>query len=245
MRSNAFLAGLALLCLVAPGPVRADHVINFDSLPAKGNPVTGPELASYLAPFGVTISDVTPGTAVTVYDARDIYSSIQPVVPPSPFNVIAQAGSDDPVSYRLNFALPQDHFSVTRTGVRSGTSGVALPEWHAYAFDGLGHPLGTIGENAFSIFSDLPAETFTLNGPDIWSVVIASDNHHFAAFSAVILDDFTLTAVPASVPEPSGLITGTIAALVLLGHQLVRRRSRRGESGRGTARPRNDTGCVR
>ena len=106
MKRNVFHAGIAIFCLAVPGLVRADQVINFDSLDTRGNPVTGPALDSYLAQFGVTLSGVTPGTAVTVYDARDIYSNIQPVIPPSPFNVIAQAGSNDPVSYTLNFSLP-------------------------------------------------------------------------------------------------------------------------------------------
>ena len=240
MKRNVLHAGLALLCLATPGLVRADQVINFDSLDARGNPVTGPALASYLAQFGVTVSGVTPGTAVTVYDARDIYPDIQPVIPPSPFNVIAQAGSNDPVSYTLNFSVLQDHFSMTRVGVRAGTTGVALPEWHAYAFDDQGHQLGTVGESAFSIFSDLPAETFTLDGPDIRSVVIASNNNHFAAFGSVILDNFTLS----SVPEPSSLITATIGALVLLGHQLVRYRSRSGGSGGKAVRPEQEAGCA-
>jgi hypothetical protein len=212
--------GALLLWLATPNPVRADFVVDFDSLPASGHPVSGATLANYLAGFGITLSGVTPGTAVTVYDARDIYSDIQPVIPPSPFNVISQAGSNDPVSYTLNFALPQDHFAMTRTAVRAGTTGVALPEWHASAFDASGHLLGTVGESAFSIFTDLPAETFTLNGPGIRSVLIASDNHHFAAFGAVILDNLTLTAVP----EPSSLVLVGLGLAGIAGSVGLRRR---------------------
>jgi hypothetical protein len=75
-----------------------------------------------------------------------------------------------------------------------------------------------------SIFSDIPAQTFTLNGPNIESVVIASDNQHFAAFGAVILDNFTLTAVPAAVPEPPGLIGASIGGVLLAGYRQWRRR---------------------
>jgi hypothetical protein len=158
MKRNVFHAAIALICLATSGLVHAGQVINFDSLAARGNPVTGPALDSYLAQYGATVSGATPGTAVTVYDARDIY---------------------------------------------------------------------------FSISSDLPARAFTLDSPDIRSVVIASNNHHFAAFGSVILDNFTLS----SVPEPSSLNTATIGAIVLLGHQLLRHRSRSSGAGDGAVPP--------
>ena len=123
--------------------------LNFDSLPAAGlsGGLSGPLVTDYLASFGITLSDVTPGTALTVFDAR-VSGGI--VIPPSPFNFIAQAGSDDPISYTLDFALPQDHFTMTRIGFHPIT-GLALPEWSASAFDASGHLLGTVGENAYSI----------------------------------------------------------------------------------------------
>jgi hypothetical protein len=227
MRSIVMYSGALLIGLAAPNMVRADFVINFDSLPAKGVPggVTGTVLADYLAGFGVSLSGVTPGTMVTVLDARDIYSNAQPppVVPPSPYNVIGQEGSNDPVSYTLNFARLQDHFSFTRVGVRAGTTGAALPEWNASAFDASGKSLGTVGESAFSIFTDLPASVFTLQGPDIASVQISSNNHHFAGFSAVILDNFTVT----SVPEPTSLLLVAIGSVPVLARKargLLRRR---------------------
>ncbi len=201
-------AAVFLLCFTTAGLARADFVANFDSLPAAGLPsgLSGAPVTNYLATFGITLSDVTPGTALTVYDSRDVGGV---VIPPSPFNFIAQAGSDDPISYTLNFALSQDHFSMTRVGLHPIT-GLALPEWHAYAYDASGNLLGTVGESAFGIYSDIPAETFTLDGPNIRSVRIDSNNGHFAAFGSVLLDDFTLT----SVPEPSST---TLMALGLAG----------------------------
>jgi hypothetical protein len=173
--------------------------ISFDSLPASGNPVSGATLANYLSGYGITLSAVTAGTAVTVYDARDIYNGIPggpPLVAPSPFNVIGQTNSSGPISYTLNFALPLEHFAITRTAVL-GThgQGFAYPEWHAFAYDSANNLLGSVGESAFSTFSDIPAAVFTLNGHDIRSVTIASDGHQFAAVGSVILDDFTLSNV--------------------------------------------------
>ncbi|MBX9579480.1 MAG: PEP-CTERM sorting domain-containing protein, partial [Gemmataceae bacterium] len=213
------------LGLAAPA-ARADFVINFDALAAHGVPggVVGPPLADYLAGYGVSLTDVTPGTEVVVYDARDIYADIQPVVPPSPFNVIAQQGSLDPISYTLTFAVPQDFFRLTRPYIRAGDTGVALPAWAAYAYDSSGNLLDSVGEDAFSIFSDLPAQQFSLNGPNIDHVTIASDNGHFAAFGSVILDDFTLSAVPtATTPEPGSLVLAGVGAV---GVAAARRRAR-------------------
>ena len=111
---------------------------------------------------------------------------------------------------------------MTRTAIRSGSTGVALPEWRAFAYDASGNLLGSVGENAVSVFSDISPKAFTLNGPNIRSVRIASDNHNFAAFSAVILDNFTVTAVP-SVPEPQSLVLASIGCVMLLGNQVRKR----------------------
>ena len=50
--------------------------------------------------------------AASVYDARDIYADIQPVVAPSPYNVIGQSGSLDPISYTLSFSQLQEDPAV-------------------------------------------------------------------------------------------------------------------------------------
>jgi hypothetical protein len=211
-------AGVFLFVLAASSSLRADIVVNFDSLPAAGlsGGLSGPLVTDYLASFGITLSNVTPGTAVTVYDL----SGSDDVIAPSPFNIIAQAGSLDPISYTLNFALPQDHFSMTRAGFHPIT-GLALPEWQASAFDAGGNLLGTVGEPASSIYSDVPAEIFTLLGPGIKSVRIASDNGHFAAFGSALLDDFTLST---AVPEPSSLVLAVLGCVAVFGHQAIKRR---------------------
>ncbi len=73
------------------------------------------------------------------------------------------------------------------------------PEWSAsLAFDASGNLLGTVGENAFSIFTDLPAKTFTLNGPDIASVRIASDAQ--GILQHVWLSSSSTTSTISSVP---------------------------------------------
>lgn len=154
MYSKVFSAVVVVLSLTIPERVQGGVNIDFDALPASGHPVTGAALSSYLAGFGVTLSAVTPGSAATVWDARDIYEDIPggpPLIAPSPFNVIYQQDVNDPVSYTLNFALPQDFFSLTRTAVL-GThgTGFAYPEWRAFAYDASNTLLGSVGEGPFS-----------------------------------------------------------------------------------------------
>ena len=204
MISKLIHAVVLVACFIAPNRVGAGTVVNFDSLPASGLPegLFGPSLTNYLATFGITLSNVTPGTAVAVFDTRELFGGDR-VIPTSPFNIIGQEGSVDAISYTLNFAIPQEFFSLSRTAIHPGSTGNAYPEWSASAYDASGNLLRTVGENAFSIFTDLPAETFTLDGPGITSVRIASDAQEFAAFGSVLLDDFTIS----SVPEPTSIVS--------------------------------------
>ena len=89
-----------------------------------------------------------------------------------------------------------------------------------------------------------PAKTFTLDGPDIRSVTIASDNDHFAAFGSVILDNFTIS----SVPEPSSLTLASIASGIVLAYGFLKRRNPQadllGDLPRGTYRDAATAGGV-
>jgi methionine-rich copper-binding protein CopC len=178
-------------------------MVDFDKLDSTVNPQGGEVLANYLGACGLSLRDVTPGTQVYARDARSIYANIQPVVPTSPFNVLTQEGSNDPVSYTLASNTLLSSVQLTRPYIRAGQTGVALPEWTATAFDASGNVLSTVGEPTRSIFVDAPAATFTLNGPHIASVRINSNNRHFAAFSAVILDNLVLVREPAAIVDQS------------------------------------------
>lgn len=224
MISKLILAVVLVACLIAPDRVGADVVLNFDSLPAAGLPngLSGPQVTGYFASFGITLTNNSPASTVAIFDSRSFFSG-QKAIPPSPFNFIGQEGSADPVSYTLAFSVTQDFFAMTRVGIIAGSTGTALPFWQASAFDSAGHLLGTAGENAFSIFSDIPAETFRINGPGIASVRIASDNAHFAALGSVILDDFTIST---AVPEPSSMVLAVVGCVAIFGHQAAIRRRR-------------------
>lgn len=199
---------------------RAGVLINFDSLNSRPNGVGGAVLDNYLAGFGLAISHVTTGTQVLVEDDRDIYPDIQPVIAPSPHNVITQVGLNTAISYRVDSSSPLNSFSFVRPIIRAGVTGVALPQWSAHALDANGVELGVVGESARSIFVDIPAASFTLTGPNIASVRFDANAFNFAAFSSMPFDNFEIT----SVPEPGTLVLAGAGALGLVGYRRWRRR---------------------
>ena len=105
----------------------------------------GLHLTERLSPIAVSKITLSGVTARLMQFTTSLSSADQVVVPTWPFNVIAQSGSSDPISYALNFALSQVQFSMSRTAVHPGSTGDALPEWHAYAYDGSGNLLSSVG----------------------------------------------------------------------------------------------------
>jgi hypothetical protein len=187
-------------------------VVNFDAINALPFPggVGGTALANYLAGYGMSISKVTPGTFVVVMDYRNEYGG-QATIPPSLPNLLTQVGSNDPVSFEVDFAVPQDSFGFTRPALIAGPSGITHPQWDAFAFDATGHELDHVGEGLIASFSNVPAATYTLHGPGITAVEFASNNFHFAAFSAVLLDDFVLSnSVNNPLPTTTSLAPNTV-----------------------------------
>src|SRR5207247_6436941 len=96
-------------------------------------------------------------------------------------------------------AVPQSTLTFTRPTLLTGPSGITHPLWNAYAFAGA-NQVDHVGEGLIASFSNVPAATFTLHGPGITSVRFDSNNQHFAAFSAVLLDNFVLSNVPQATP---------------------------------------------
>ncbi len=178
--------------------------INFDGVNANAAPV---DATAYLAGYGITLGGITPGTTLDVLSDRYIYGG-RATVAPSPPNVLMQAGSNLPVSFTLDFPTPLDSFGFTRPELLAVTqSGITFPQWSAHAFNSQGQEVFTntnpVGEPLFGSFSNVPARTFTIPGPGITSVRFDSNNFNFAAFSAVLLDDFLLTTAAADTTAPT------------------------------------------
>jgi hypothetical protein len=182
------------LAQATPGGERktGKTVITFDEINAEADIVAA---AAYLRRFKITISDVTPGTQVFIVSANKLYGG-RVLQPSSANNVLTQGNSIDPVEFTLNLPEPMLSVSFIRPKLLAGGNGITFPEWRAEALDGQHKPLGeAVGEPLGMgeiYFHDVPAKTFTLKGPGIKAVRFWSNNHNFAAFSAVILDDLTL-----------------------------------------------------
>jgi hypothetical protein len=167
------------------------QIINFDDIEAGWGPV---DAASYLAQFGITlINHYDQETQVRIH--RDSGPGDgNGLIPSSMPNSLSQDGRNDPVAFTLSFDTPLDSFTFTRPMLNAETSsGITHPVWSGQALDINGNEIDRVGENMIASYSDVPARTFTLSGPGIYSIRFDSDNGHWAAFSSVQLDDFILT----------------------------------------------------
>jgi hypothetical protein len=173
-------------------PQRATTLVNFDGLDASNGGVEGPALVAYLARFGIEPGPITKGTKMQLVDTRKVYGG-KTVVAASPFNVLTQAGSNDPVKFTLLFDPPLFKLQFTRPQLLPSSSGVTHPPWKATAFDVRGIVLDSEAEKLIASYAPVPTAKFTLWGPGISGVLIESDNGHFAGFSAVLLHEFQLT----------------------------------------------------
>jgi hypothetical protein len=188
-----------IVSLTGPGAVQTRKVaIDFDKT-AGGEPVnvsvTGQLLANdYLKAFGITLTNVSEKTRVVVEDLRRTYEG-GAIVAASGDNALAQVGSNDPVSFTMNFKSPLQTVQFTRPRLVAAETGITFPEWTAIALDENGRQLDSVGEplgRGPAYYSDVPAKTFTLRGSAIRAIRFNSNNHQFAAFNAIIIDDLIL-----------------------------------------------------
>jgi len=189
------------------------NVINFDVLDTSAGSVGGTALSNYLsASFGVTLSNVTVGTAMEAVNGG-LVAGNGGAVASSPPNYFTQAGLNQPVSFTLVFRSPLQAFEFTRVALLAGAGGVSHPQWTATVFDANGTQLGSAGENLITSATNVPARSFVLTGLNtdwISSARFDSDSQQTAAFSAVLLDDLVLNATNATaIAAPlSAVLTG-------------------------------------
>ena len=207
----AVVAGLAALLVACGVPTQADATttVNFDAVNAgDGWGVAGSVRDDYLAGYGITLSHITPGTDVYI----NAQSTSEWINTSSPPNVLRQLFLQGPNSYRMNFASPLEELGFTRSGVDGDASpgGISYCEWTVSAYNSSDVLLGSAHEDMWFTYSDVPSAPFTLHGPDIAYAVVASDNHYYAGYPAVVLDDIVI-------PEPAtmSLLAAGLGALWL------------------------------
>lgn len=217
-RAKFFILIGLLSLFMMPGSLRADTVdLNFDSIVlAPGAFSTAAAATTYLNSFGITFSSAgaTPtiyngdGTAVTAVSGSNWFAG-------SPFV------NNSPFSYTLTFATPLDSLSFSSVNL---TSFITYPTWNATAYNGL-TPVATVGQTGgFGI----PAQLFTINGPNITSITL-SDFSSGQSVNNMPIDNLTLVTPATVTPEPSTLLLLGTGLLALVG--LVCRRNSQTTSG--------------
>lgn len=177
---------LTLSPRAASSPARSGRTLDFEGV------ASGDRADTYLRDRGVTIERITGGTALYILSDQAIYEGAA-CKASSGENLLTQNGSNDPVSFTLKFDRPCTSVSFTRPKLLTGPNGITHPEWDARAYDREGHEVDAVSEELIRSFIDVPAARFTLKGGAIASVTFSSMNRHFAAFSAVLVDDLTLS----------------------------------------------------
>ncbi len=105
----------------------------------------------------------------------------------------------------MEFDRPQATVSFNRSRLIAGPSGITHPVWTATAQDTSGHVLSTVGEARIASYSDVPANRFTLTGPEIKRVIFWGDDHGVDGFCNVVIDPIDSTRASTSQSDSASL----------------------------------------
>lgn len=190
----------------------APFVVNFDALNATAGPVTNPPLAAYLATNDMAVSSNSPGTSPAVEDETNVAGGGFVTASSEP-NLLTQIGSNGPASFTVTFSNLLTGFSFTRPELLANPF-VTHPAWQVEAFDALGLPLAETNAAQISSPTNVPAQTYTLDGDGIASVQFSSQGSGLTTFNAMLLDDFVLTEGITSNLAPAISITNPLPGQV-------------------------------
>jgi hypothetical protein len=188
VRTNPGFAATVLACLVCAHLHAETITLDFDSLSADPGGLTGQPVTDYFQSYGINVS----GDTLAISDVRHFVNGVvEFTAPASRPNFLS--GTRSPQTNVFTFSTPLNSLSFTRNAlIVTGPSGTSHPEWRAWAIDVHGNFLSTVGEDLIRTFTSLPLERYILSGPNIKYVLFHSDNHNFAGYGAVILDNFTM-----------------------------------------------------
>lgn len=178
-----------------------DLVLNFDTADTYPDPKTPIDARSYLGAFGIELRGNKSDTRVVLLNHLGSYEG-KAFLPVSRPNVLTQVGSNDPVSFTLVFSRPLSKLRFVLPPLSAATgSGITFPKWRADALDAKGNRIAGVGNDLFGSYKHEDSRTFILKSQSrsvtcIKAVQFASDNGHFAAFSAIMIDDLALWYAP-------------------------------------------------
>jgi hypothetical protein len=212
------------MLLVASPQYASAIVVDFDSLDATGGPITGSPVTDYLASYGITASNLTPGGSLYVANVTSPDWSY--LVPPSSPNIFTMWGPNaNGNSFTLNFANTVDNFSLTRSGYVGANSpnGNILGDWSATAYNASNVAIGNVGEGIISSYGDIPMQTFTLGYTGISHITFSANAHGYAGNQMPLMDNLTFT--PSVAPEPISSILFITGGTLLAGRRFIRRKA--------------------
>ena len=234
---------LSVVAMVWVAPLlqwRISHAdtLTFDSVNTSASPYhVNVTSTGYLGQYGITLTNVTPGSVVNVFCANAEYNTscaqgMGALTAESGTNVLGQQGVNTGQSFTLDFSTPLTTLSFYTAGWNGGQgiSGLIVAQWSATAFGAGNVVLSTVGQPMTGYYTNIAPTQWMLNGPDITSVTFYSQCNTYCGENLAI-DNLSSPQLSATVPEPSTLAliaAGMIGLLVC--------RNRRGMTGSFTVR---------
>lgn len=201
-QAGFIVSAMLALAMVAQA---STFTLNFDTPPL--GPGVELDATSYLNSFGITLSNVTPGSFVWLIGEGGGLP-----IATSPPNYFNQFNGNNPETMTLNFPIPLSSITFYRTGLTFDSK----PQWSAEALNAHGMVLDAVGEPLTSTFAPIPPKLFVLTGANITALQIDSNNGGFTNLSGVPIDDMTLVTQAATTPEPQTLCLLSSGLFVLL-----------------------------
>ena len=152
--------------------------------------VRGEMLYNLLRADGVTLS-LWPQQSLAMFDQEDAGDGQATGLANGAF---VQRGVDQ-CQYSMVWDRPQTMISFNRSLVKAIRGGAVHPVWTATAFDYIGRPLGSVGEQAIHSRRDVPAHRFTLKAQGIKQIVFWGDSRGADGLCNVAIDTVNATAM--------------------------------------------------
>jgi len=152
--------------------------------------VRGEMLYNLLRADGVTLT-LWPQQSLAMFDQEDAGDGQATGLANGAF---VQRGVDQ-CQYSMVWDRPQTMISFNRSLVKAIRGGAVHPVWTATAFDYIGRPLGSVGEQAIRSRRDVPAHRFTLKAQGIKQIVFWGDSRGADGLCNVAIDTINASAM--------------------------------------------------